>query len=991
MVVGMMLTCWACASALDPSLDISQYAHTAWRVRDGFTQGYVNAIAQTPDGYLWLATELGLVRFDGVRPVPWRPPAGQQLPDSFIGDLLVSRDGTLWIGTSKGLSSWNNGKLTTYSEFNGHSIGRLLQDREGTLWVGVTELPSAGRLCAFQNGKFQCQGGDGAFGAVIYRPYEDSRGNLWFGVQDGLWRWKPGRPQFFAMPKAGAVSFGEDEQPGLLIGVQGGGLRRLIDGRVEPYILPGAPKGFFMKMLRDRDGGLWIATIDRGLLHIHHGKTDRFSQANGLSGDDVIDLFEDREGNVWVATSNGLDRFREYAVPNISIEQGLSNAVTDSVLASKDGSVWIGTASGLNRWRSGQISVLEKLNRSIPGSLFQDSSGRIWVSTGNGEFGYVENERFVPMLRDLPTGLPVNSIVELAPGHLWLAHQNAGLFHVSEGRVIHQIHWAELGHKDFAWGMAADPTQRGIWLGFIQGGIAYVVDGRVSQSYSAADGLGAGLVSDLRFDSRGVLWATTAGGLSRIEDGRISTLTSKNGLPCDSVHWMMEDDYGSAWLYLPCGLVRIARSELDAWVANPTRAVKATVFDISDGVRSHAQPGAFSQRVTKSPDGKLWFMTWDGISLIDPKHLAFNKLPPPVHIEQIIADGKTYDVTSDASSRLPPLVRNLEVDYTALSLVAPEKVFFRYKLDGWDSDWQDARTRRQAFYSNLPPRRYIFRVMASNNSGVWNEAGAFLAFSIAPAYYQTTWFALSCAAALLALFYAFYRLRLREQTRQFNIRLEERVNERTRIARDFHDTLLQSFQGVMMKFFTLTYFLDRPAEARQRLEGFLEEGQQAIIEGRDALRGMRSSTVIKNDLACALTLVGERLAAEQNAQNPIDFRVVVEGESRDLHPILRDEVYRIAGEGVRNAFHHSGATRIEVGIFYDERQLRARVLDNGKGIDPKVLGGGGRQGHYGLPGMQERAKLVGGKLTVRSRLNSGTEVELTIPASRAYVKSSAPR
>jgi len=265
-----------------------------------------------------------------------------------------------------------------------------------------------------------------------------------------------------------------------------------------------------------------------------------------------------------------------------------------------------------------------------------------------------------------------------------------------------------------------------------------------------------------------------------------------------------------------------------------------------------------------------------------------------------------------------------------------------------------------------------------------------VAFSIAPAYYQSTWFRLLFVAALLSLFYAFHRIRMHQQARQFNIRLEERVAERTRIARDLHDTMLQSFQGVMMKFYALNFILDRPAEARKKLEGLLEEGQQAIDEGRDAVRGMRSSTVVQNDLARALAVVGERLAAEQNAQNPVDFRVVVEGESRDLHPILRDEVYRIASEATCNAFRHSGAKRIEIEIFYDKKQLRVRVQDNGKGINPQVLDGGGRAGHYGLTGMRERAKLAGGKLAVRSRLGSGTEVELTIPAMIVYSKSSAP-
>jgi len=456
----------------------------------------------------------------------------------------------------------------------------------------------------------------------------------------------------------------------------------------------------------------------------------------------------------------------------------------------------------------------------------------------------------------------------------------------------------------------------------------------------------------------------------------------------------MEGDDHAVWLYKPCGLARIARSDLDAWVNDPLRVVRFTILDAADGVRSYEIPSGYPPMVTKSPDGKIWFLSRDGVGVIDPRHLPYNKVPPPVHIEQITSDRKAYDPASYGNGRvpLPALIRDLEIDYTALSLVAPEKVHFRYKLEGRDSDWQDAGNRRQAFYSNLPPRNYRFRVKACNNSGVWNEAGTSLDFSVAPAYYQTWWFRSLCVIALLALLYALYQHRLRQFARQYNIRLEARVAERTRIARELHDTLLQSFQGVLLKFHAVTYMIkDRPSEAEKTLESVIEQARQAITEGRDAVQGLRSSTVIKNDLACALTQLGEELAAEQEAQNRAAFHVQVKGESRDLHPILRDEVYRIASEAVRNAFRHAGAGQIEVEIRYDRRQFRLRVRDNGKGIDPKILGGDGRPGHYGLPGMHERAKLVGGKLAIWSELDSGTEAELTIPAAVAYAKSPTPR
>jgi signal transduction histidine kinase len=362
----------------------------------------------------------------------------------------------------------------------------------------------------------------------------------------------------------------------------------------------------------------------------------------------------------------------------------------------------------------------------------------------------------------------------------------------------------------------------------------------------------------------------------------------------------------------------------------------------------------------------------------------------PVHIEQVIADGKSYDASSGL--RLPPLVRDLAIGYTGLSFVAPEKVLFRYKLEGWDRDWRNVGNRRHAFYSNLPPRNYRFRVIASNDSGVWNEQGASLDFSIAPAYYQTRWFQLSCVAAFMVLLWVLYRMRLRQLARQFNLRLEERVNERTRIARDLHDTMLQSFHGLLLLFHAASELLPtRPAEAKQTLDRAIEQAAQAITEGRDAVQGLRSSTVVTNDLALAINTLGEELAGRKTNPNAAEFHVGVDGTPRDLHPILRDEVYRIAGEALRNAFRHAEARRIEVEIRYDERQFGLRVRDDGKGIDSKLLNDDERPGHYGMRGMRERAKLLGGKLTVWSKVETGTEVELSIPAAKAYATADGRR
>jgi signal transduction histidine kinase len=405
--------------------------------------------------------------------------------------------------------------------------------------------------------------------------------------------------------------------------------------------------------------------------------------------------------------------------------------------------------------------VVPGLPERAMASLFQDRGGRIWLGSRAG-LGYLENDHFIAVSG--VAGGYIDSLTEDAEGNIWVAHRDEGLLRISPDFKVQKVQpatAAKLGN----WRLAADFVQRGLWVGYWQG-MVHLTDGQVRKTHSAADGLGKGFVNDVRVAADGTVWAATDGGLSRIKDGHVATLNSKSGLPCDAVHSAIEDDEGSTWVYTACGLVRIARADLGAWSAavdqgKTPQTIPMFVLDDSDGVRAFSTPGSSATpHLTKARDGKLWFITADDVTMVDPNHLSINTLPPPVHVEQLVADRKAYPISERVS--LPPLVRDLTIDYTALSLVAPEKMRFRYKLEGRDRDWEDAGNRRQAFYTDLAPGNYRFRVIASNNSGVWNEEGASLDLSIAPAYWQTNWFIALCATAFAALLWGAYRMRMRQ-------------------------------------------------------------------------------------------------------------------------------------------------------------------------------------------------------------------------------------
>jgi signal transduction histidine kinase/ligand-binding sensor domain-containing protein len=995
LVAAFVATGPGCAFALDPALEVSQYGHTAWSGSESLAPGVIGSIAQTSDGYLWLGSSSGLLRFDGVRSVAWQPPPGSSLPDERIRALLGTRDGSLWIGTLRGLAILKGGVIVVPDQLKGKTVNALEEAGDGTVWVGGTGKDTA-FLCAFRAAGSECHGDDGSLGRVIASLYLDPAGALWVAGTDHVWKWKPQPVVSYALPSSiDSLRTMTGTPDGAIVVAAEGQILKIQDGRVQTLPIGAAPRGLvFTKVLRDHDGALWIGAADFGVLHLHDGRLDVFRMSEGLSGDHVVGLFEDREGNVWVSTSRGLDRFRPVGPAVFSRAQGVSGRVV-AVLAARDGAVWASTSAGLYRLERGQV---EKVRSSRSAMLFEDHRGRVWMG-GLHEIGYMEGGRFV-VAHMVPPG-HVDGIAGDSKGNIWIAERDVGLIRLRSDGKVEQTPWTNLGQASPVSAMALDPADESLWLGLWSGRVLNVSDGKVRKTLNARDIAAVGRINHMRVDADGTLWIATRLGLSRVRGGHAARLDSGNGLPCDVINWTHFDE-NSAWLYTGCGLIQFARRDIDAWAQAAERgapaAVKVRALNYWDGVRlqpSVASVGGggqvtevrlFTPKAAQTRDGKIWLASGEGITVVDPARRPFNGIAPPVHVERVVSDGTAQEPR--APLRLPPLPRNLEIEYTGLSFTAPEKVQFRYKLDGHDASWQDAGNRRHAFYTDLPPGPYRFQVVAANNSGVWNEQGDSIEFSIAPAWWQTNVFRVSCALAFALLLYGLHRLRLARLARELHMTLDARVNERLRISRELHDTLLQNFQGVLLKFQAATSLLPaQPAEARRRLEDVMEQAEQAVVEGRDTVRELRASTVTTNDLAEALAELGTQIRADYAGELAPEFRVVVEGETRDLVPLVRDEVHRIAGEAVRNAFHHSQSRGIDVHIQYEGRQFRLVVRDDGMGIAPDALAQGDRAGHFGLRGMEERAQLAGGTLTLAGARGGGTEVTLVIPASRAYPKT----
>ncbi len=632
----------------------------------------------------------------------------------------------------------------------------------------------------------------------------------------------------------------------------------------------------------------------------------------------------------------------------------------------------------------GTITSFPRTGQTI--TVRRDHNGTIW-SAGTGDFHLwrSSDEGFSPL--HFPDE-KLDSVVFVAADRNndpWITTSSGRAYHLSGGAWSDQT--PVLGKKPGVIGAMVDDQAGNVWFGFSNKVTEW--DGSQYHRYSFPDGKRG--VSENTMSVRGDhVWLAGAGGVQLFTQGQFYLMRWRDTALPGRLSGIVETETGDLWVNGFSGISHVFAADLKTWLRDPGFAVPAEHLDELDGL-----PG-LSGEITPEPslleaaDGRLWFATTKGIAWLDPAALDRkpNRLPPPVVISAVISNGKTYAGSSAVT--LPARTQNLEIDYTALSLAMPERVLFRYKLEGVDNGWQNAGTRRQAYYTKLRPGPYRFRVIACNNDGVWNDAGATLDLNVSPAWFQTNWFLLLCAVCGVLLVSAFYRLRVRQVAAAMNARFDERLAERTRIAQELHDTLLQGFLSASMQVHIAKDCLPEDSESKPILTRALELMSQVIEEGRNAVRGLRSSHSPSLDLEQTFAGIQQELDPAGANETKVGFRVVTEGQQRPLHPLLRDEVYRIGREALINAFRHARAKQIELTLTYSSNQLRLVVRDDGCGIDPKILRSG-REGHWGLSGMRERADRIGARLHLFSSASSGTEIELSVPGRLAFQDQSPAR
>jgi len=979
LAASLLVGAAAAAPALDRHTPVSRLGHDVWQMRDGLPQNSVEAIAQTLDGYLWFGTEEGLARFDGVRFTVFGREAASGLPQNSIKALLAARDGSLWVGTNGGgLARILRGTIVVYTRAQGlagHAVSALTEDRDGGIWIGTND-----GLARFDGTRFETFGeaqglplrpvramrvdrqgtlwvvtGRGAYryvagrfalvpaiGPKLRAVAEAADGSMWFATQDrGAACLSPAGVRWYTkrdgLPSDNVQTLLADQQGAIWFGTEGGGIARYVDGAFSVMdSRHGLSSNFLRAMFEDREGSLWLGTEGGGLNRLRQNRLAVIDSADGLATEFARAVFEDRDGARWVATDGGgLTRFDAGRVSRFSAAHGLPPGFVYAILQAADGRLWLGTnGSGVvvfDPRRSKVTGSVRGLHSDGVFSLAIDGAGRLWIGTSLG----------LSLATGLEAGRPAAAAAcpVLATGHI-------GALHVDQ--------------------------QDALWIGIRDHGL-WTLDASGCRQVTAA-GLADASINDIVEGRDGGLWVGTRQGLARLDaDGSWHRFTRADGLPGDTIYSVVEDNNSHLWLSSTSGLYRVSADSLERHRHSARTPLDVDVFNADDGMKVSETTGGGHPSSLRARDGSLWFPTPRGVVVVNAvRSGGIPVVPPPILIEELTADDRAYDLGA-APAMLPSSVGSIRVRYTALTFLAPAKARFRYRLDGYHADWVDAGQARDVTFRDLPPGTYTFRVIGATGDGVSNDTGASTTFTIEAPFYRSAWFAGICVIGLVAAGYGAHRGRVRAMRQRFSAVLAER----SRLAREMHDTLLQGFAGVSLQLDVLRHRLsasDDRGEVVGQLDHVLSQVDTCLVDARRSIGDMRALALEQGDLVLALRRVGGQIAQEAR----VAVEVTVSGTARRLPAPLETELLRIGQEALTNAARYAKASAIRIELRFERRRVRLVVHDNGQGFDAGQVNA--RAGsRFGLQGMRERAEHLGGRFALRTAPGTGTDIDVSVP------------
>lgn len=978
---------FAVGQTVNPRQVLGRYQQLLWQDQDGLPENTIMAITQTRDGYLWLATVEGVARFDGVRFTVFDNNNTPAIRNNHVLSLLEDRHGNLWMGTNGGgLTCYRDGQFRHYGAAEGLSEGpiySLLEDQAGNLWVGTR----GGGLNLFRDGKFTVwDTRNGLPDNKVWAMVVDRENALWISTSQGLSRFK--NEQFThwttkdGLPPNVARALILDREGTLWLGTNGGVLAQFRQGRITIYDKqPELMGNDIRSILQDQEGTVWLATMGGGLIRFRQGRFESYKTADGLPSDRVLSLYQSREGDLWVGTNGfGLCQIKVGRVSLLTQEQGLIYDFVRPVLEDSEGALWVGTVAGLSRYKNGSFTnwtTKDGLPNNHIVALHEDAARNLWIGTTGGLTRF-NNGRFTAVIADngkLETG--IRSITTDRTGNLWVGTDGEGLLCFRDGRMTRFTTSHGLSNN-IVTALLVDRADQ-LWIGTWGGGINRHVNGKFS-SWTTKDGLVSNQLYALCETADGALWiGTGSGGLSRFKDGKFANVNMKNGLYDNLTYNLMVDDNGDLWMNSNRGLFRNNLAELNDFCDGRRASVTSYTYGIADGILNRescmGQPAGWKTR-----DGRLLFPTLKGVVIIDPRNRQ--QQAPLVNIESVKLAGKT---TLIGSANLPltilPGQSGLEIEYTGLYWSRPQNIGFKYQMKGVEPDWIDAGTRRTAYYPYLPPGEYEFRIIADNGDGTWNQQGRSLRIIVMPPFYRTWWFNTLLALTLAGIVGLIFKWRLNRAERArraqeaFSRRLiDSQESERKRIAAEMHDGLGQTL--VIIKNRAL-HSMAEPGDhdrAIEQIEEIAEAATHAILEAREIAYNLRPFHIDRLGLTAALATMIKRASS-----NGLHFTTELDSIDGLLTPEQEINFYRIAQECLNNILKHSAASEARITIKRHAHMIELAVQDNGRGFTPGARHASNNGSGFGLMGLNERARILGGTLTVTSAPGQGTKTELKFP------------